>query len=278
MHQPNHLTNHLTMNPSLELIDIGVNLMHRRFHADREAVILRAQAAGVKTQIITGTSLESSIAAAAYAAERPELYATAGVHPHGAQEVSDLAQLRLRLRELVTQPKVVAIGETGLDFNRDFSPREIQEDVFNAQLELACELHLPLFLHERDAHQRLLEILDRFGKQLPPAVVHCFTGTRAELEAYLERDYYIGITGWICDERHGSHLAELVQFIPADRLMIETDAPFLTPRDLRPKPRGGRNEPAFLPHVLKKVAASLNQSVEQVAAASITTTKRFFRL
>lgn len=266
------------VNPSLELIDIGVNLMHRRFHADREAVVLRAQTAGVKTQIITGTSLASSMAAAAYAAGQPGLYSTAGVHPHGAQEATDLAQLTLRLRELAAQPKVVAIGETGLDFNRDFSPRKIQEQVFNAQLELACELNLPLFLHERDAHQRLLEILDRFGKQLPPAVVHCFTGTRAQLEAYLERDYYIGITGWICDERHGTHLPELLKLIPADRLMIETDAPFLTPRDLRPKPRGGRNEPAFLPHVLKHVAASLNQSIEHVSASSTATAKRFFRL
>lgn len=259
-----------------ELIDIGVNLMHRRFHADRQAVVERARAAGVQTQIITGTSLESSQAAADYASGQQGLYTTAGVHPHGAQNAP--ADLITQLRALAALPQVVAIGETGLDFNRDFSPRDVQEDLFSRQVALACELGLPLFLHEREAHQRLLTILDSFGRDLPRAVVHCFTGNQAELEAYLERDYFIGITGWICDERHGTHLPELMQLIPPARLMLETDAPFLTPRDLRPKPRGGRNEPAFLPHVLARVAQSLEVSPEQLAATTTAAAKTFFSL
>jgi TatD DNase family protein len=258
------------------LIDIGVNLTHASFREDREEVIERARAAGVRTLIVTGTSVPVSRRALDFVRDWPGLYATAGVHPHDARN-ADQAQLEI-LRELVGRPECVAVGECGLDFNRDFSPRPVQERVFEAQLELAAAMGKPVFLHERDAHARFVEILARHRTRLRGAVAHCFTGSAEELERYLMLDLHIGITGWICDERRGLHLRELVRHIPLDRLMLETDAPFLTPRDLRPRPRRDRNEPAFLPHVLDAVAGALGRPREEIAAATTATARRFFGL
>jgi TatD DNase family protein len=261
---------------TLEFIDIGVNLGHASFRADREQVIQRALAAGVGHMVVTGTSVKESQAAAQLARAYPQaLSATVGVHPHNARHCTP--QTLQALRELARQPEVVAIGECGLDYNRDFSPRPVQDRWFEAQVQLASELRLPLFLHERDAHACFVEILDAFGGALPRAVVHCFTGDGAALRAYLDMGLYIGITGWICDERRGHHLRELVRRIPLDRLMLETDAPFLTPRDMTPRPRDGRNEPAFLPHIARAVARCLGQPVEEVARATTATAQAFFR-
>ena len=258
------------------LVDIGINLMHRRFNEDREQVVENAAAAGVTTLILTGTSLNNSDQAADYCSGKADLYATAGIHPHEAKNAP--ADMFRRLRRLAARPEIVAMGEAGLDFNRDFSPRPVQEKIFSSQVELACELKMPLFLHEREAHSRFLAILSSFGKDLPPAVVHCFTGTGEELDAYLAAGYHIGLTGWICDERRGTHLQALVGRIPLERLMLETDAPFITPRDLRPKPQGGRNEPAFLPHILATVARYQQRPAAEVAAATTATAKAFFRI
>lgn len=263
------------MNP--QIIDIGVNLLHRSFEQDREQVVARAEAAGVSPLIMTGTSLRSSTEAARYAARFPQkLYSTAGVHPHDAKSCNE--STIPKLRELASQPQVVAIGECGLDYNRDFSPRDVQRKWFEEQIRLAAELDLPLFLHERDAHPDFVAMMKEYRKQIERAVVHCFTGTARELYAYLDMGLYIGITGWICDERRGKHLRDLVKIIPLDRLMIETDAPFLTPRDLKAKPADGRNEPVFLPHILKSVASCIGKSSEEVAAATTETAKRFFAL
>jgi TatD DNase family protein len=260
----------------VELIDIGVNLTHASFRDDREEVIARALAAGVHTMIVTGTSVPASQRALDLARGRPSLRATAGVHPHDARH-ADAAQLEA-LGRLVERPECVAVGECGLDFNRDFSPRPVQERVFEAQLELAAATGKPLFLHERDAHARFAELLGRHRARLSAAVVHCFTGSAAELDTYLAMDLHIGITGWICDERRGVHLRELVRRVPLDRLMLETDAPFLTPRTLRPRPRRDRNEPALLPHVLDAVAAALDRPRAEVAAATTANARRFFAL
>jgi TatD DNase family protein len=257
----------------MELIDIGVNLEHRSFERDREEVIKRAEAVGVKTMILTGTTLRAS-QEVLNLARQYNLYATAGVHPHNALHCDD--GTIPTLKRLASKPEVVAIGECGLDYNRDFSPRQVQDRWFEAQVKLACDLKMPLFLHERDAHSRLAEILRHYLPNLNRAVVHCFTGTRAELEIYLELDFYIGITGWICDERRGRHLQELVKYIPLNRLMLETDAPFLTPRNIAPKPKDGRNEPAYLTYVLDKVAENMKKSREEVAAATTQTAKEFF--
>jgi len=260
-----------------KVIDIGVNLMHASFQNDREEVVSRARNAGVEQMIITGTSLKSSQIAAKYAEGYPDiLYATAGVHPHDARHCSE--QTIKQIRELAAHGNVVAIGECGLDFNRDFSPRPVQEKWFEAQIELACDLKLPLFLHEREAHQRFVEILAKHRARFDRAVVHCFTGTERELDVYLDMGFHIGITGWICDERRGLHLRELIKKIPYDRLMIETDAPFLTPRDLRPKPVDGRNEPAFLLHVLRTVAHCLEESEAEMAETVTQNTIEFFAI
>ena len=261
----------------MELIDIGINIQHRQFAADRDEVIARAVQAGVSTMIVTGTSVKESLAALQLCREHPgTLYSTAGVHPHNARQCD--GRTIDALRDLASNDQVVAIGECGLDFNRDFSPRPQQERWFEAQVELASELGLPLFLHERDAHERFTDILKQHRTNISRAVVHCFTGTERELKAYLDLDLHIGITGWICDERRGVHLREAVRRIPLERLMLETDAPFLMPRNMAAKTKTGRNEPAFLRYVLGAVASSLGRAEEEVAAATTRTSRAFFAL
>ncbi|GHU99797.1 preprotein translocase subunit TatD [Spirochaetia bacterium] len=275
----------------MKLIDIGINLMHPSFDKDREPVIAAACATGVSPLIITGTGVASSRDAARYAAQysaryaAPKLYATAGVHPHDAKSCdSDTIACLRELAKPAARSVVVAIGECGLDYNRDFSPRPVQREWFEKQIQLAAELDMPLFLHERDAFDDFSAILENAGPVVTRMVVHCFTGTERELEIYLELGAYIGITGWICDERRGRHLGELIRRIPADRLMIETDAPFLLPRDLsggtpahgsRPG-RSGRNEPRFLPHIARVIAGHLGKDAEILAAETIANTRRFF--
>ena len=253
------------------LADIGANLTHASFREDLDDVLSRAQHAGVGTIVVTGTSVEDSRHAADLAAARA-LYATAGVHPHHARDCD--ARTIPALREIATHPRVVAIGECGLDYNRNYSPHPDQEKWFVAQLELAAELGKPLFLHSRDAHPRFAEILRnlRVGK----AVAHCFTGEGEELRACLDLGLYIGITGWICDERRGAHLMQLVREIPQDRLLLETDSPYLTPRDLRPQPKARRNEPAHLPHILRAVARARGEAPEALAEATTRNAKAFF--
>ncbi|KKC98645.1 3'-5' ssDNA/RNA exonuclease TatD [Photobacterium halotolerans] len=259
------------------MIDIGVNLTNSRFDKDREAVIARAQQAGVKALILTGTSEEESQQALAMAHQWPGYcFSTAGVHPHDAKSVSDFSLPAIR--ELASDPAVVAIGECGLDFNRDFSPRPQQEAVFEAQLALAAALQKPVFMHCRDAHERFLAILKPWRDKLPAAVLHCFTGSEQELKDCLALDLHIGITGWICDERRGTELRDIVRHIPDDRLMIETDCPYLLPRDLRPKPKSSRNEPAYLPHIAQAVAACRQQSPADLRAAVSATSRAFFQI
>jgi TatD DNase family protein len=256
-----------------ELVDIGVNLTHAQFRNDLPAVLERAAAAGVRRLVVTGTSVGNSRAALALAAQHPDrLWATAGIHPHDARH-ADAAALAA-LAELLAHPRCVAAGECGLDFDRDFSPRPQQEAAFVAQLELAAATGKPLFLHERAAHERFLALLAPRRASLGAAVVHCFTGSAAELDAYLALDLHIGITGWICDERRGLGLRELVGRVPLERLMLETDAPFLTPRALVKRHR--RNEPAFLVHVLDTVATVTGRTREELAAATTATATRFF--
>lgn len=263
------------------LIDIGLNLADHRFAEDCWQVLARAQTAGVAGAILTGTSAATSAQVVALCQQAPTschgmLHCTAGVHPHGASHWQPTTAAALR--ELAANPEVVAIGETGLDFNRDFSPRPDQERAFVAQLELAGELGLPVFLHERDAHQRLFAILQSYRDQLTAGVVHCFTGDRDSLFNYLDLGLHIGITGWLCDSRRGAPLRELVRHIPLERLMLETDAPYLVPRNMAPKPVGNRNEPAFLPWILREVAKHRPEPEALIAAATTQTAARFFRI
>lgn len=260
------------------LIDIGINLTNSRFNEDRHQVLVRAAQAGVGAVIITGTDLASSAAAAAFCGESPPLpcYCTAGVHPHDAKSFDSATATQLQ--QLAAQPAVVAIGETGLDFNRNYSPRSQQIAAFEAQLALAAQLQLPVFMHERDSHPDFGAIVRDYRDRLSDAVVHCFTGDKAALSDYLDLGLHIGVTGWICDERRGRQLQELVQYIPLERLMLETDAPYLLPRTLSPRPRSGRNEPAFLPLVLDAVARHRRQDRALIARATSATARRFFRL
>ncbi|UTW14337.1 TatD family hydrolase [Marinobacterium rhizophilum] len=259
------------------MIDIGVNLTDKRFAQDLDAVISRATEAGVSTLIVTGTSLAGSQAARELCHQHPgTLRFTAGVHPHHASEYD--AHTHAQLRQLALDPACVALGETGLDFNRNFSSPTEQIAAFEQQLELAMESGLPLFLHERDAHAEQLALLKRHRSAISRAVAHCFTGSEEELHGYLDLDLHIGLTGWVCDERRGAHLLPLLRDIPADRLLLETDAPYLLPRDLRPKPKSGRNEPCYLPHIAERVAQATGEPVEVLRARLHANSKAFFGL
>ena len=257
------------------VIDICLNLQSDRFEHDRFEVLERARNVGVERIVLTGSCLQSTQLAIDWAMKEPDfLCATAGIHPHQANEYSSAA---LMVLEQAAQTDVVrAIGECGLDYNRNFSSKEEQQKAFEAQIDLAQRVNLPLFLHQRDAHSQFLDTLKSAGN-LPRTVVHCFTGGRKEVEDYLNAGFYIGVTGWICDERRGEALRDSVQLIPLDRLLIETDAPWLTPRDLRPKPHKGRNEPAFLPHIAKAVAQYHGTDLLTLCRATTENAKRFFR-
>jgi TatD DNase family protein len=263
------------------LIDIGVNLSNSRFVKDIEQVIERAHSAGVERLILTGTSVEESQAVVAIC-ERFDnqfsgmLWATVGIHPHDAKTLSpsNLAALR----ELATHQYVVAIGETGLDFHRTLSTEKQQEKSFEAHIELAIELKMPLFLHERDAAPKQIEMLKSYRDNICNGVIHCFTGDKKTLFRYLDMDLHIGITGWVCDERRGQELQKIVKNIPLDRLMLETDAPYLTPRNMPTKPKNGRNEPAFLAHVLSGIAAVRAENIDEIATTTTATAIKFFGL
>jgi len=273
----------------LNLVDIAVNLTSPAFDQDRAEVLAKARAAGVTALVIPGSTLEDSALAFDLALGNDGCAATAGVHPHNAKGW-DAESSPERLRELALRETpgggvgIVAIGECGLDYNRNFSPQDAQRKCFEDQLALAVELGKPVFLHERDAFDDFLPILKRYRANLPGAVVHCFTGGERELGAYLALDCHIGITGWICDERRGTHLIPLVRQIPADRLLLETDAPYLLPRNLPKALRkkgsrsGGRNEPSFLPHVAAFVAEITGKTAEQLAAETSVNASRFFGL
>jgi TatD DNase family protein len=261
----------------MDLIDIGINLTHESYDLDRDAVIARAAAAGVRQLIVTGASLAGSVAASALAAAHPgSIFATAGVHPHHADSFT--ADTLLQLRELLGSATVVAVGECGLDYYRNFSSHQGQRRAFTAQLTLAIETGKPLFLHQRDAHEDFLSILREYRTVLPKGVAHCFTGGATELEAYLDLGLAIGITGWICDERRGHHLQSLVARIPARRLLLETDGPYLLPRDLKPPPPGRRNEPMYLAHIAAVVAQHRGESPEVCAADASAASRALFGL
>ncbi len=263
------------------LIDIGVNLTNKRFDKDRDDVILRAKNQGVEQLLITGTSVFESQQALAlcqyYQQQFPNtLFTTAGVHPHDADGVSDdyLAQLM----QLAQQPQVKAIGECGLDFNRNFSAPEQQLIVFKEQINLAAALSMPLFLHQRDAFEPWFSILKPYINKIPALVTHCFTGSKDELQQCLAANMYIGITGWLCDERRGQALRDIVSMIPLNRLLIETDAPYLTPRTIRPKPKSSRNEPSYLPYILNEISNITGIDPNELACQTSLNARQVFEL
>ena len=259
------------------LVDIGINLAHDSYDHDREQVVERALAAGVQRMVVTGSSLDSARRAIGICGRWPGLMrATAGIHPHHAADFPDshLSQLA----GLLADPMVTSAGECGLDYFRDFSPRDEQRRAFTGQLELAAQLGKPVFLHQRDAHADFMAILSDYLPRLPRAVVHCFTGSGDELERYLAEGLFVGITGWICDERRGAGVLELVPEIPLHRLMIETDGPYLMPRNIQPKPSHRRNEPMYLQHVFDAICEIRAEDAAEIAAITSRNAMEFFGL
>ncbi len=259
------------------MIDVGVNLTNARFDKDRDEIIMRAKSKGVSAMLVTGTNISESQKAVLLSSQYPNyLYSTAGVHPHDADNVSGTYLDEIRM--LTEHKSVKAIGECGLDFNRNFSAPKQQEKVFSEQICLAAELKLPLFLHQREAFSAWFQLLSPYLTSVPAMVSHCFTGNADELDQCLSAGMYIGITGWVCDERRGESLQALIPSIPLNRLMIETDAPYLTPRTIRPKPKSSRNEPSYLPYVIDKLAELYQCNIEDIINASSENTRKVFSI
>jgi TatD DNase family protein len=258
----------------MQIFDSHCHLDDRVYDNDRAEVIVRARKAGVTRAMIAGVDLESARRAMAIADQFDGIYGAVGIHPHDVKDCSE--NVLAELAEAARHPRMVAWGEVGLDFNRMYSPRQDQEKWFQRQLEIAATLTHPLIFHERDSRGRLLEILKGSYDPLCRGVVHCFSGNREELKRYLDLDLYIGITGIVTIKSRGKALRQLLRYIPSDRLVVETDAPYLTPTPERNKFR--RNEPAFVKTVLLKIAAVLALVPEELARQVWDNTHRLFGL
>ncbi|NIF07120.1 hydrolase TatD [Chryseobacterium sp. Tr-659] len=257
-------------------IDIGINLTNRQFYDEHDEIINRALYHGVEHMILTGTSVRGSKESSEIAENYPEiLFSTAGIHPHDAKSFNQ--ESIKELRKLLELDHVISVGECGLDFDRDFSPRPVQEKCYQEQLELAIEVNKPLFLHERAAFKRFNDITDEYLSRLPEAVVHCFTGTLEEAKIYLDKGFYLGFTGAISDEKRFKHLEDVIKYVPLDRMMIETDAPFMLPKNM-PRTQNRRNEPSFLLYVAQTIARLKRISISEVADETTEIARNFFRL
>ena len=258
----------------MKLFDSHCHLDDRSYQSDLETVVQRARQKGIENMMTVGIDQETSIRSIEIAEKFHGIYAAVGVHPHRASSCSD--RVMKRLTDLAGNPRVCAWGETGLDFNRMYSPKEDQETWFVRQIQAADEQRLPLILHERDSHGRLLEILKAHPNENRRGVVHCFSGNRSELGAYLDLGYYIGITGILTLQKRGIDLRKLVGYIPLERLLIETDAPYLTPAPQKNKTR--RNEPAFVKSVLLKLAEIREADPEKLADHTTGNARHLFNI
>jgi len=259
-----------------QFFDIGANLTHPSFGKEMDSVLNNAKDVGVKRMSITGSDLEESIKAAELAKQHPNcLVSTAGIHPHNAKEYS--SNSFTEIIDLLKLEEVKCLGETGLDFYRNFSTPEQQQVSFEAHIEAAIDNKIPLFLHEREAHKKFVEVIEPYMKELPESVVHCFTGDKDALLKYIEMGFFIGVTGWLCDERRGKHLESLIPLIPLEKLMIETDSPYLLPRDMGID-NSSRNEPKYLPHIAKRIADLRSESIELVFSAIYMNSLNFFNV
>jgi TatD DNase family protein len=260
-------------------IDIGINLTNKQFNNQHEEIVNNAIDARVTTMILTGTSIRGSQQSAEIAFQYPDvLFSTAGIHPHDAKSFTN--ESIDQLKKLLQKKHVVSVGECGLDFDRDFSPRNLQEKCYTAQLELAIETQKPLFLHERAAFKRFNEITNNYLHKLSKAVIHCFTGTLEEAKIYLDKGYYLGFTGAITDEKRFKHLEEVIAYVPLNRMMMETDAPFMLPKNMPKnqldKKHERRCEPAFLPYVTQHIAKLKKTTLQEVAQETTKVAKDFF--
>ena len=259
------------------LTDIGANLTHSSFNKDLKVVIKDAKDAGVNCFIITGSSVDDSLTAFNLAKKLDgNFYITAGVHPHNAKDY--LPSSYEKLLKLTENKLVVAIGECALASFRNFSNKLEQKDVFTMQIELSIKKNLPLFLHQRDSFSDFFNILSSYQDQIPGGVAHCFTGGKEELFPLLDLGLYIGITGWLCDPKRGHLLREAIHTIPTDRLLIETDAPYLLPKDIKNKPKDRRNEPKYLIHILERISDMLKIDKEDLSNQIDKNTKALFQI
>jgi len=255
------------------LADTHTHLDFPQFDDDREQVIERALAAGVKAMINVGADLASSRAAVALAEAHPQIHAAVGVHPHDAKTLTD--DVLKELEALASYPKVIAIGEIGLDFYRDLSPRDQQRRAFQQQLALASKTGKPVIIHDRQAHKEVMAILRRWveGGHQPRGVLHCFSGDLAMAQEAIELGFYISIAGPVTFQ-NARRLRELVHQLPLEKLLIETDCPYLTPDPYR----GKRNEPAYVKFVAQEVARIKGLSLEEVARVTSDNARALFAL
>ena len=256
------------------MIDIGVNINHSHFLSDLDKTISDMQEAGVNGMICIASDLEESKLLLELCENHETMWNTIGCHPHQAKTWN--TESKEHFTKLIEKSKPIAIGETGLDFNRNYSSPQEQFYAFQEQIELALEHNFPLYLHERDAHKEMVEILSKHPILAQKSVIHCFTGNRAELDNYLELGLSIGITGWVCDERRGEDLQASIPHIPLNKLLIETDAPYLLPRNIRPRPK--KNHPKYLPWVAAEVARLKGIPIEDLIQATIENTESLFAI
>ncbi len=259
----------------MKLFDSHCHLDDKSFEKDMDAVLNRADEAGVKKIMLVGITEKNSGQLIKMAENKPVFYTSVGIHPHDAASCSETAITNLK--KLADNPVVKAWGETGLDFNRMFSPQEVQEKWFSRQIESAVELNLPLIFHERESNGRFLDIVKSYCSKIPlNGVVHCFSGNHDEMKAYLDLGLYIGVTGILTIKSRGKDLRDYVKDIPADRLLVETDAPYLTPAPQKNKTR--RNEPAFVKSTLLRLAEVRGETPEALAAQIWENTCRFYSI
>jgi len=256
----------------MKLFDSHCHLDDRSYKNDFDKVLHNARQEGVEKIMVVGITQKSCRLAVELSKKNPEIYVSVGIHPHDVKDCTE--EVLISLKKLAQNKKVKAWGEIGLDFNRMFSPRSLQEKWFIRQLELADELGFPLIFHERDSKGRFFEILKDNFKPGAKGVVHCFSGNRRELSNYLSLGLYIGITGIVTIEKRGEHLRKLVTGIPSDRLLIETDAPYLTPAPQKNHTK--RNEPAFVKSVLMKIAEIRGEDPEKLASIIWDNTHRVY--
>ena len=260
------------------LVDIGANLLNGQFRDDLDAVLARARDAGLGHMMVTATDVADSAAAIELCRGHADLSCTVGVHPHAAAKtLKEGGDWVAQLRALANEEPVCAIGEAGLDFYRNFSPPEDQHVVFDTQIRLADDLGLPLFVHDRDSGGAVYDALMNQAGQLNGVVIHCFTGDETDLRRYLAAGFHIGITGWVCDRRRGERLRGLIPQIPLDRLLIETDAPFLLPQGAdSPTADKRRNEPCLLPFIARAIADLLDMPTSELARQTAANARRLF--
>ena len=256
-------------------IDIACNFTHESFKHNLEEVIKNAEREDVEKFVLLCASLTDLDPIKLIQNKAPEKYfISAGIHPHHATEIVEINYDNLLKKLKSINPH--AIGETGLDYFRNISPPDIQKKSFRMHIEIAKELSLPLYLHQRDAHSDFIHIIKERRNNFPKFVVHCFTGTQKELDDYLELDAYIGLTGWICDAKRNIDLRKSIKNIPIEKMMIETDSPYLIPKNLINKPKKNINEPKYLPHIANEICELTGYELEELKLATSNNAIDFF--